>query len=56
MNGEQQAGGWDHAPAAEETEIQHSLFGEIHDWMLAPLLLLWPMSIAITEYDICQPR
>ncbi len=29
-------------------EIQHSLFGEILDWMLAPLLLLWPMSIAIT--------
>jgi len=32
----------------EEEEIQHSLFGEILDWMLAPLLLLWPMSIAIT--------
>ncbi len=31
-----------------EEEIQHSLFGEILDWMLAPLLLLWPMSIAIT--------
>src|SRR5213076_2804498 len=27
---------------------QRSLFGEILDWMLAPLLLLWPMSIAIT--------
>ena len=25
-----------------------SLFGEILDWMLAPLLLLWPMSLAIT--------
>ncbi|KMZ12452.1 Transcriptional regulatory protein qseB [Candidatus Burkholderia humilis] len=25
-----------------------SLFGEIFDWMLAPLLLLWPMSIAVT--------
>ncbi len=25
-----------------------SLFGEILDWMLAPLLLLWPMSVAIT--------
>ncbi|WP_311196641.1 sensor histidine kinase N-terminal domain-containing protein [Rugamonas fusca] len=36
-------------PAAErDEEIQHSLFGEILDWMLAPLLLLWPMSIAIT--------
>jgi two-component system sensor histidine kinase TctE len=31
-----------------EESIQHSLFGEILDWMLAPLLLLWPMSIAIT--------
>jgi two-component system, OmpR family, sensor histidine kinase TctE len=36
-------------PNAEpEENIQHSLFGEILDWMLAPLLLLWPMSIAIT--------
>ena len=34
-------------PDAED-DIQHSLFGEILDWMLAPLLLLWPMSIAIT--------
>ena len=25
---------------------QHSLFGEILDWLLAPLLLLWPLSIA----------
>ena len=48
MNGERQAADWEHAPAAEENEIQHSLFGEILDWMLAPLLLLWPMSIAIT--------
>ena len=31
-----------------EGNIRHSLFGEILDWMLAPLLLLWPMSIAIT--------
>ena len=30
-----------------DENIQHSLFGEILDWMLAPLLLLWPMSIAI---------
>jgi two-component system sensor histidine kinase TctE len=28
---------------------QHSLFGEILDWMLAPLLLLWPMSILLTS-------
>ena len=27
---------------------QRSLFGEILDWMLAPLLLLWPMSVALT--------
>jgi len=38
---------WNNAPE-EEGEIHHSLFGEILDWMLAPLLLLWPMSIAIT--------
>ncbi len=31
-----------------EERIQRSLFGEILDWMLMPLLLLWPMSIAIT--------
>ncbi len=39
------------APALEsehEEQIQRSLFGEILDWMLVPLLLLWPMSIAIT--------
>jgi two-component system, OmpR family, sensor histidine kinase TctE len=27
---------------------QRSLFGEILDWMLAPLLLLWPMSVILT--------
>jgi two-component system sensor histidine kinase TctE len=36
------------ATQLEDESIQHSLFGEILDWMLAPLLLLWPMSIAIT--------
>lgn len=35
------------AVAASE-KIQRSLFGEILDWMLAPLLLLWPISIAVT--------
>ena len=40
------------APTGEE-QTQHSLFGEILDWMLAPLLLLWPMSIAVT-YLIAQ--
>ncbi|WP_323122400.1 sensor histidine kinase [Burkholderia alba] len=37
----------DEADAAEGTRPR-SLFGEILDWMLAPLLLLWPMSIAVT--------
>jgi two-component system, OmpR family, sensor histidine kinase TctE len=27
---------------------QRSLFGEILDWMLAPLLVLWPMSLGLT--------
>ncbi len=30
-----------------------SLFGEILDWMLAPLFLLWPISVAIT-YMVAQ--
>ena len=34
-------------PEPQVTE-QRSLFGEILDWMLAPLLLLWPMSVALT--------
>jgi two-component system sensor histidine kinase TctE len=34
-------------------EEQRSLFGEILDWMLAPLLLLWPMSVTIT-YLVAQ--
>jgi two-component system, OmpR family, sensor histidine kinase TctE len=34
----------ENTPARE----QRSLFGEILDWMLAPLLLLWPMSVALT--------
>ena len=33
---------------APEAPRPRSLFGEILDWMLAPLLLLWPMSIAVT--------
>jgi two-component system sensor histidine kinase TctE len=32
-------------PAQHE---QRSLFGEILDWMLAPLLLLWPLSLGLT--------
>lgn len=35
-------------PIKRQERIQRSLFGEILDWMLVPLLLLWPMSIAIT--------
>jgi len=35
------------------TSQAHSLFGEILDWMLAPLLLLWPMSIFLT-YLVAQ--
>jgi two-component system sensor histidine kinase TctE len=31
-----------------EHHDQRSLFGEILDWMLAPLLLLWPMSLGLT--------
>ena len=33
---------------AQAKHEQRSLFGEILDWMLAPLLLLWPMSVALT--------
>ena len=31
-------------------EAERSLFGEILDWMLAPLLFVWPLSIAFTHY------
>ena len=31
-----------------ERAARRSLLGEVLDWMLAPLFLLWPMSIAIT--------
>ena len=33
---------------ATAPQEQRSLFGEILDWMLAPLLLLWPMSLGLT--------
>ena len=40
------------APATAVVKIfqreQRSLFGEILDWMLTPLLLLWPISLALT--------
>jgi two-component system, OmpR family, sensor histidine kinase TctE len=35
------------APLRRQVE-QRSLFGEILDWMFAPLLLLWPLSVAVT--------
>jgi two-component system, OmpR family, sensor histidine kinase TctE len=37
----------------EATSEARSLFGEILDWMLAPLLVLWPMSIFLT-YLVAQ--
>lgn len=37
----------DFAPP-DEKKNQRSLFGEILNWMLVPLLLLWPISIALT--------
>ncbi|CAM2141011.1 two-component system, OmpR family, sensor histidine kinase TctE [Pararobbsia alpina] len=37
----------DPMPAVDEPRAK-SLFGEVLDWMLAPLLLLWPMSLAVT--------
>lgn len=40
-------------PVMQRPPEQRSLFGEILDWMLAPLLLLWPMSIALT-YAVAQ--
>ena len=27
---------------------QRTIFGEILDWMFAPLLLLWPLSVVLT--------
>jgi two-component system, OmpR family, sensor histidine kinase TctE len=36
------------AEAEPRPREQRSLFGEILDWMLAPLLLLWPMSVVLT--------
>lgn len=39
---------FDPANSGESEPMQRSLFGEILDWMLVPLLLLWPISIAVT--------
>ncbi len=35
------------------TDEARSLFGEILDWMFAPLLLVWPMSVSLT-YLVAQ--
>lgn len=35
-------------PLSTNEYKKRSLFGEILDWMLAPLLVLWPMSIGVT--------
>lgn len=35
-------------PLSTNDYKKRSLFGEILDWMLAPLLILWPMSIGVT--------
>jgi two-component system sensor histidine kinase TctE len=35
--------------------IQRSLFGEILDWMLAPLLVLWPMTWLVAQGIANQP-
>jgi two-component system sensor histidine kinase TctE len=44
------------APALNPLRLPYearSLFGEILDWMLAPLLLLWPLTVTIT-YLVAQ--
>ncbi len=43
---------WRKAAADDATadgKAFNSLFGEILDWMLAPLLFLWPISIIVTH-------
>lgn len=40
-------------PGRARRRHPRSLFGEILDWMLAPMLLLWPLSIGIT-YLVAQ--
>jgi len=37
--------------ATPKQHRQPSLFGEILDWMLAPLMILWPLSMAL-EYSL----
>lgn len=38
-----------HVAAGRASGQPNSLFGEILDWMLAPLLFLWPISIIVTH-------
>ena len=37
-------------PRAPGPMEQRSLFGEILDWLFAPVLLLWPLSVGITFF------
>src|SRR5690554_7913132 len=39
----------DQASASGKQQTPNSLFGEILDWLLAPLLVLWPISIIFTH-------
>ena len=39
----------DRASASGKQQPPNSLFGEILDWLLAPLLVLWPISIIFTH-------
>jgi two-component system sensor histidine kinase TctE len=34
-------------PTASQQRPQRSLFGDILDWLLVPLLLLWPLSVVV---------
>lgn len=41
----------DPRPSSQSPVVtERSLFGEILDWMLAPLLFVWPLSIAFTHF------
>ncbi len=41
---------WREHKGANGARTPYSLFGEILDWMLAPLLFLWPISIVATHH------
>ena len=42
--------GWPDSAMKLFQREQRSLFGEILDWMLTPLLLLWPVSLGLTWF------